>query len=179
MGSSSDTLPPPICRAMSEPPPSPRTPRYKIGEVARQLDTTVRTLRYYEQQGLLTVPRTGKGTRLYSSWHVARFRAALMLTGLGLPLDDVVALTRARPGAPSGSVSSRKVLKALQGLRATVLNRRARFEALLVDIQRAGELVATCLDCTLEPTNAACPDCLCSTRFDEARMLALTWSVDD
>jgi DNA-binding transcriptional MerR regulator len=163
---------------MSEPTTDPREPRVKIGEVARQLGTTVRTLRYYEQQGLLTVPRTAKGTRLYSSWHVARFRAALLLTGLGIPLEDVVALTRARPGAPSGSVSSRKVLKELQGLRTTVLDRRARFEALLADIQRAGELVATCLDCTPEPTNATCPDCPCSTRFAEAQLLALTWSVD-
>ncbi len=164
---------------MSDPTSSPRAPRFKIGEVAHQLGTTVRTLRYYEQQGLIRPPRTAKGTRLYSSWHVARFRAALLLTGLGIPLDDVVALTRARPGSPSGSVSSRKVLKALQGLRATVLDRRARFERLLQDINRAGELVATCLDCTLEPTNTTCPECPCSTRFDDAQMLALTWSVDD
>jgi DNA-binding transcriptional MerR regulator len=159
--------------------PTTRVPQFKIGEVARRLGTTVRTLRYYEQQGLLTPPRTPKGTRLYSSWHVARFRAALLLIDLGIPLEDVVAITRARPGSPSGSVSSRKVLKALQGLRATVRDRRARLDALLQDIARAGDLVATCLDCTLEPTNTTCPDCPCSTRFAEAQMLALTWSVDD
>ena len=164
---------------MSDPTHHPRVPAFKIGEVASQLGTTVRTLRYYEQQGLLRPPRSAKGTRLYSAWHVARFRAALLLTGLGIGLDDVVALTRARPGSPSGSVSSRKVLKALQGLRATVLDRRTRFDRLLQDINRAGELVATCLDCTLEPTNTTCPDCPCSTRFDDAQMLALTWSVDD
>ena len=92
--------PQPRKAAMSEPNAHPREPRYKIGEVARQLDTTVRTLRYYEQQGLLTAPRTGKGTRLYSSWHVARFRAALMLTGLGIPLEDVVALPGRDPAHP-------------------------------------------------------------------------------
>lgn len=159
--------------------PATRLPQFKIGEVAGRLGTTVRTLRYYEQQGLLTPPRTAKGTRLYSSRHVARFRAALMLTGLGIRLEDVIALTRARPGSPSGGVSSRKVLKAIQQLRATALDRRARFDALLLDIARAGELVATCLDCTLEPTNTTCPDCPCSTRFAESQVLALTWSVDD
>jgi DNA-binding transcriptional MerR regulator len=105
--------------------PTTRVPQFKIGEVARQLGTTVRTLRYYEQQGLLTPPRTAKGTRRYSWWHVARFRAALLLTGLGIPLEDVVAATRARPGSRSGSVSSRKVLKALQGLRAIALRSAA------------------------------------------------------
>lgn len=164
---------------MNAPTLHPRQPQLKIGEVARQLGTTVRTLRYYEQQGLLVPPRTARGTRLYSSWHVARFRAALMLTGLGIPLGDVVALTRARPGAPSGSVSSRKVLEELRRLRATVLDRKARFEQLLADIERAGQLVSACLDCTLEPTNTTCPDCPCSTRFEESRLLALTWSVDD
>ena len=58
-------------------------------------------------EGLLTAPRTGKGTRLYASWHAARFRAALMLTGLGIPLENVVALTRARPGAPSDATRDR------------------------------------------------------------------------
>lgn len=164
---------------MSEATTSPRTPRFMIGEVARALGTTVRTLRYYEQQGLLAPPRTLKGTRRYSPWHVARFRAALMLTGLGIPLADVIALTRARPGSPSGSVSSRKVLKELHQLRATLIARRAHLERLLLEIRRAGALVATCLDCPLEPTNTTCPDCPCSTRFDEAQLLALTWSVDD
>jgi MerR family transcriptional regulator, Zn(II)-responsive regulator of zntA len=164
---------------MNAPILNPRAPRLKIGAVARELGTTVRTLRYYEQQGLLEPPRTAGGTRLYSPWHVARFRAALMLIGLGIPLQDVVALTRARPGSPSGSVSSRKVLKELQRLRTAAADRKARLERLLQDIQRAGDLVATCLDCTLEPTNTTCPDCPCSTRFDESPLLALTWSVDD
>jgi DNA-binding transcriptional MerR regulator len=164
---------------MSDPATNPGASEFKIGEVARQLGTTVRTLRYYEQQGLLTPPRSARGTRLYGPRHVARFRAALMLTGLGLPLRDVVTLTRARTGAPAGSVASRKVLRALQGLRATVLDRRAGFERLLAEIHCAVEIVSTCRQCMIPPTEAACPDCLCSRRFDEVSLLALTWSVDD
>ena len=164
---------------MSAPDTNPRVPCFKIGEVARTLGTTVRTLRYYEQQGLLTPPRTTKGTRLYSGWHVERFRAALMLTGLGIPLEQVVGLTQARPGSPSGSVSGPKVLKALEQLRQTVLDRRARFEHLLFDIERAAVLVDLCRDCPKAPTNTTCAECPCSTHFHAAQVLALTWSVDD
>lgn len=150
----------------------------KIGDVARQLGTSARTLRYYEEQGLLTPPRTAKGTRLYAPRHVARFRAALKLIALGIPLEQVVALTRARPGAPSGSVSSRKVLQELHRLRQSIRDRQRRMDAILDEIQKAAALVSQCLDCTKEPSDATCPECPCSTRFDTAELLALTWSID-
>ncbi|MCP3851392.1 MAG: MerR family transcriptional regulator [Gammaproteobacteria bacterium] len=38
---------------------------FKIGDVAEKLKTTVRTIRYYDEEGLLVPHRTG-GTRLYS-----------------------------------------------------------------------------------------------------------------
>ena len=47
---------------------------WKIGQVADALGTTPRTLRFYEEQGLLTPRRTERGTRLYTAhdWERAR-----------------------------------------------------------------------------------------------------------
>jgi DNA-binding transcriptional MerR regulator len=155
----------------------PKPSVYKIGDVARLLGTSVSTLRYYENEGLLTPVRTSGGTRLYNDAEVARFRIALKLTALGIPLQELVEVTRARPGQPTGGHSSRRVLRRLAKIRETILRQRDDLNEVLRSIERGAELVATCLDCTLEPTNAGCPDCPCSTHFEDSSMLALTWSV--
>jgi DNA-binding transcriptional MerR regulator len=157
----------------------PKPAKFKIGEVARLLGTNVSTIRYYEREGLLSPLRSPGGTRRYNEAEVARFRVALKLTALGVPLKDLVALTRARPGAPSGGHSSRLVLREVHKVRAQLQARADELAAVLASIARAAELVSTCYDCTNEPTNATCPECPCSTRFDESDILALTWSVRD
>jgi DNA-binding transcriptional MerR regulator len=157
----------------------PKPAEYKIGDVARLLDTSVSTLRHYETEGLLTPTRSPGGTRRYNEAEVARFRIALKLTSLGVPLKEIIALTRARPGSPSGGHSSRLVLREVHKLRTRIEQEVEALKEVLTSIDRAAELVATCLDCPNEPTNSTCPECPCSTRFSESEILALTWSVRD
>lgn len=52
---------------------------YKIGEITGLLATSIRTIRYYEKEGLLTLIRTPRGTCLYSERHIARLRIILRL----------------------------------------------------------------------------------------------------
>lgn len=157
----------------------PKPARFKVGGVARMLGTNVSTLRYYEREGLLSPERSAGGTRLYNEAEVARFKIAFHLTSLGIPLRDIVALTRARPGCPSGGHSSRMVLKEVFKLRTAIRKQRDELNQILDSMNRAAELVSTCFDCTKLPTNSGCPECPCSTRFDESSILALTWSVRD
>ena len=157
----------------------PKPAEFKIGDVARMLNTNVSTLRYYEREGLLNPERSPGGTRFYNEAEVARFRIAFQLTALGISLQDIVAITRARPGCPTGGHSSRQVLRALFKLRQTIQKQRDELDQILQSMVRAAELVSTCFDCTKLPTNSGCPDCPCSTQFDESAILALTWSVRD
>jgi len=151
----------------------------KIGDVANQAGITPRALRYYEERGLIVPYRTKKGTRRYSDAQIARVKTALSLIELGVSLDDVLALTRARPGSPSGSVSSRKVLRELHRLRQVIKAKRDKLSELLEDIDQAASLVSTCLDCELVPNSKGCPECPCEKNFDESPLLSLTWSVND
>jgi DNA-binding transcriptional MerR regulator len=68
---------------------------YRIGEVAEQVGVTTRTIRYYEELGLLRAraSRT-KGThRLYTEADVARLRELIRFRDLlGLSLEDLVEL---------------------------------------------------------------------------------------
>ena len=70
----------------------------RIGEVARQVGVTTRTIRYYEELGLLGArsERTKGAHRLYGEADVARLRELLRLRDLlGLSLDELVELAEA------------------------------------------------------------------------------------
>lgn len=66
----------------------PRRQTYSIGELARQMELTPRTIRFYEDEGLLTPQRKGHA-RIYNR----RDRARLMLIcrgkRLGFSLADI------------------------------------------------------------------------------------------
>lgn len=61
-----------------------------IKEVAKQTDITVRTLRYYDQIGLLTAPaKTEGGHRLYSEEELKKLQYIQFLKGMGYSLQDI------------------------------------------------------------------------------------------
>ncbi|MGM9441976.1 MerR family transcriptional regulator [Streptomyces murinus] len=61
-----------------------------IGELARATGLTVRTIRYWSDEGVLTpVTRSAGGYRLYDAPSVARLELIRTLRELGLGLDDV------------------------------------------------------------------------------------------
>ena len=72
--------------------------RYRIGEVAERAGVTTRTIRYYEELGLLDkAGERTKGThRLYTDADIARLQELIRLRDLlGLTLDELVELAEA------------------------------------------------------------------------------------
>lgn len=61
---------------------------FRIGELASEFDVTLRTLRFYENKGLLEPRRIGT-TRLYSRRDRARLKLILMGKRLGFSLHDI------------------------------------------------------------------------------------------
>lgn len=63
--------------------------RSKIGEVASLLGLNPRTLRYYEQTGIVSPMRDENGYRLFSLNDVGQLRFVLRAKKLGLTLRDI------------------------------------------------------------------------------------------
>lgn len=62
----------------------------QIGEVARKLGITTRTIRYYEEIGLMGPPeRLVGGTRMYGRAEILRLRFILKLKDLGITLKEM------------------------------------------------------------------------------------------
>jgi len=62
----------------------------QIGELAKKLGITTRTIRYYEEIGLMGPPeRLGGGTRTYQREDVLRLKFILKLKELGITLREM------------------------------------------------------------------------------------------
>lgn len=63
---------------------------FTIGDLARELDISTRTIRYYEERGLLSPQRTERAQqRLYTPRDRVRLKLLLRARGLGFALDDI------------------------------------------------------------------------------------------
>ncbi|SDO63444.1 MerR family transcriptional regulator [Desulforhopalus singaporensis] len=66
----------------------------QIGELAKSLNITTRTIRYYEEIGLMgKSDRLGGSTRSYSDDDVLRLKFILKLKAMGVPLKDMQELS--------------------------------------------------------------------------------------
>jgi DNA-binding transcriptional MerR regulator len=61
---------------------------YRIGDLARDFNLTLRTLRFYEDCGLLR-PARQKTARLYSPADRARLKVVLMARSAGFPVAEI------------------------------------------------------------------------------------------
>lgn len=62
----------------------------QIGEVAKKLGITTRTIRYYEEIGLMGPPeRLGGGTRMYNRDDILRLKFILKLKEIGITLKEM------------------------------------------------------------------------------------------
>lgn len=62
---------------------------WKVGELAKLAGLTVRTLRYYDQIGLLPSGHTDSGHSIYTESDIARLQLILSMKELGLSLDQI------------------------------------------------------------------------------------------
>ncbi|HKL77799.1 MAG TPA: MerR family transcriptional regulator [Gammaproteobacteria bacterium] len=156
-----------------------RRQQWKIGEVAEFLETTTRTLRFYEEQGLLHPRRTERGTRLYSAHDWERASMILRLAALGVPLEEIRDLVNARGQSHTGDEAGHRVHHLLRRLHQEAEAKRAECEAVLAEIDAADRLVRKCYHCPNPPTPQGCPDCPALRGREDAPLLEVVWEEDD
>ena len=92
-----------------------------IGQLAREVDVNVETVRYYHRRGLLAEPdRPTGGIRRYSAEALARLRFIKRSQALGFSLDDVEALLSLDDGQTCSSargIGARKLAEVQQRIR--------------------------------------------------------------
>lgn len=122
----------------------------RIGDLAVRCGVSVRSLRYYEQQGLLEAERTGGGQRVYPSGAVARVELIQLLFAAGIPSRVVAELL---PCTTTG--------RATASMLAQMQRQGEAIDARLADLARARErlehLVAQVVEAGVYPDEAGSP----------------------
>src|SRR5512146_1793223 len=112
---------------------STMTRTYSISELAQEFRVTTRTLRHYEEQGLLNPVREGTN-RLFSSRDRARLKLALRGTRLGFSLGDIRELFDLYDLAKGEKRQLEEFLAKLDGRRALLEQQREDVEVMLNEI---------------------------------------------
>ena len=105
---------------------------YSITELAREFDVTTRTIRFYEDRGLLSPARRGD-QRVYSRSDRTRLKLVLRGKRLGWPLEEIGEMIRLYD-APGGTGERRQLelmLERIATSRATLVRQRQDIELAL------------------------------------------------
>ncbi|WP_210433559.1 MerR family transcriptional regulator [Zobellella endophytica] len=109
---------------------------YTISELADEFDITARTLRHYEDQGLLMPKRKGN-TRIYS--HKDRIRLALTLRGkrLGFSLAEIRELFDLYDAEHSSRPQLHSMIAMIAEKRASLQQQQEDIEKVLAELDGA------------------------------------------
>ncbi|MFK0118554.1 MerR family transcriptional regulator [Streptomyces sp. NPDC090994] len=118
----------------------------RIGELARRTGVSERSLRYYEQEGLLWASRTPGGHREFTEAAVERVRRIQELYAAGLcssKIAELLPCMRDSDGGPSRTADARLVEE--------LMAERARIDRMIDDLRRSRAL----LDAVIEAASAS------------------------
>lgn len=106
---------------------------WSISELAQEFSITPRTIRFYEDQGIVAPERAGR-TRIYHSRDRARLKLALRGKRLGLPLADILSLINMYDGPGDTTAQLRQYLSILESHRSVLEQQRQDIEQTLSEI---------------------------------------------
>ncbi len=135
----------------------------KIGDFARLAGTNLRTLRYYEELGLMTpATRSKGGFRYYRATDVNRLNMIRSLQELGLHLDRIQELMAVRANAGDRGELLARVRAALNEQDVLLEAKIASLGEQRLKLRAAVDKVAHCEDCRHSPSaeNNFCEPCV-------------------
>ncbi|MBO9354395.1 MerR family transcriptional regulator [Bordetella petrii] len=109
------------------------SPTWTISELSREFDITPRTIRFYEDQGIVSPEREGRN-RVYDARDRTRLKLALRGKRLGLQLSEIRALIDMYDGPGDSTPQLRHYLDVLAQHRAILEQQRRDIEDTLSEI---------------------------------------------
>ncbi|PZF57452.1 MerR family transcriptional regulator [Curtobacterium sp. MCSS17_008] len=118
----------------------------RIGDLAAATGASVRSLRYYEEQGLLTAERTAGGQRSYADTSVERVQLVQQLFAAGLASRTIVQLL---PCVDAGVATPESF--------ALLVAERDRITAQLAELEATRDRLDEVIAISEHPTPEHCP----------------------
>jgi DNA-binding transcriptional MerR regulator len=110
-------------------------PTWTISELAQEFSITPRTLRFYEDQGIVSPGRDGRN-RVYGARDRTRLKLALRGKRLGLQLSEILSLINMYDGPGDGASQLRHYMAVLEKHRNVLEQQRKDLDETLAEIDR-------------------------------------------
>lgn len=110
--------------------------RYSISELAREFDVTTRSIRFYEDQGLLNPAREGQ-TRIYSKQDRVRLKLTLRGKRLGFSLAEIRELFDLYDADKSSRTQLQTMLELVAERRETLQQQMEDIRVVLLELEVA------------------------------------------
>lgn len=132
----------------------------QIGEIAQKAGATVRTVRYYLDEGFIEAAgRSPGGFYLFTPDAANTVFWVQKLKDAGLALKDIKSIYLARRRGFTGHEASRQVLRHLEQQKAIIEQKIADYQALKIEMEDAIEMAAECEGCGRKPSRNNCATC--------------------
>jgi DNA-binding transcriptional MerR regulator len=119
--------------------------------MARLSDSTLRTVRFYEEENILhPVQRSEGGHRLFASGELDKLLLVADMRAAGLSLEEIKALLVLRQTSKSGAQASRKASEFLQAQTEAMRKKITVLQRLQEDFALACQIFAGCNHCDNE-----------------------------
>ncbi|MCC6903668.1 MAG: MerR family transcriptional regulator [Polyangiaceae bacterium] len=171
----------PSARRRSRPEPRRKDGLLTTGDMARLSQNTLRTVRFYEEAGVLEPEsRTRGGHRLFGMRELRKLLLVSDLRAAGFALEEIRDFLAMKHRCPTGSLASQQIVARLDEQLELMNTRIGLLKRLTVELDAARTHLTVCANCT-DPASfpARCTNCTklgCSGKIPDA--LGVLWDVD-
>ncbi len=132
----------------------------QIGDLAKRAGISLRTIRYYEERGLIEpAARSKGGFRLYEEKELRKLSLIRTLQLLDMPLAQVKSFFDERRRAHVGAEVAPALQHVLRAHLEEIERRLAEYQAARASVLETLDILNACATCPLEPGPAVCLKC--------------------
>ncbi|MCS6858408.1 MAG: MerR family transcriptional regulator [Sandaracinaceae bacterium] len=146
------------------------------GDLARACKTTVRTVRFYEEEGLIKpLLRSEGGHRLYGPAQASRLALIIELREAGMSLHEIKELLELKRSSSTPSDASERLSAMLERQIADVGAKVEMLQRLLEELMKTMSIIKECKPCQRGAFPNCCSECAVMQRKDLPRAMKLIW----
>jgi len=112
---------------------------FTIGKMAADLGISTRTIRYYEEKGLIKARRSESGYRLYNRHDRRRLQLILRGKHFGMTLEQILDILGVADTEPHEAEQIRKALSYKERIMTDLKERLVNIQTMIHDVERLGE----------------------------------------
>jgi DNA-binding transcriptional MerR regulator len=151
------------------------------GDMARLTGNTLRTVRFYEEAGILRPDRrSAGGHRLFGHRELERLQFITDLRTAGMSLEEIRTLLELKVSAENGQLAASATVQTLEQQLEAIEQRMAVYVRLVSELRKTRAILRGCEHCTNHRCFPdACDECEVMSEQEELPLATrVLWSVD-